>query len=337
MIQLHDFTLNNAWKDYIPAKGMVDAIEMAIALNKPLLVTGEPGTGKTKLADWVAGQLAFQTRKDPAPFCPTPFSFYTKSTSVAADLFYNYDAVSHFGKVQRQNISEKFSEAEQDKITREHIELKAMGLAIAQTHGLQLETLQNIRNYKGKDNNGAMENVPMSSVVLVDEVDKAPREFANDLLNEIEKYRFEIKEINKVIERAENGCRIVTILTSNDEKTLPNAFLRRCVFYHIDFPDPDRLLEIVKLKLGINAADTAYDAALMGAIARFEEVRNKVLNKKPTTSELLDWVNILYHDRTEDGKNKLVGADGKLYEKALDSKYYGVLAKTNVDLEAVSK
>jgi MoxR-like ATPase len=270
-------------------------------------------------------------------FRSKPFIFNTKSTSVASDLFYNYDAVSHFGNIQR-NKDKKLTEEEEENITRQFIELKEMGLAIAQTHGTAYAGLQGIRNYKGKSSeypDGLLESRPMSSVVLIDEVDKAPREFANDLLNEMETSMFEFKELNRKIRRADNECRIVTILTSNDEKTLPNAFLRRCIFYHIDFPDNDMLLQIARLKLNIPESDKSYDKALNAAIDAFVKLRDKVVNKKPGTVELLDWINILYKSRDNNDKNSLQGPGGDLHPDALEKKNLCILLKTNADLKLI--
>jgi MoxR-like ATPase len=333
-IRLQNFVLNNSGKAYLPGKELTDAIEIAIALNKPLLVTGEPGTGKTKLAEWLAVTLADQTKNDAGAFRDAPFVFNTKSTSVASDLFYNYDAVSHFGNIQR-NKDVKFTGEEEDNLTRRFIELKAMGLAIAQTHGTESSDLLGIRNYQGEKDKGPLANKPMSSVVLIDEIDKAPREFANDLLNEIESYSFEFKELNRKITRAENDCRIVTILTSNDEKTLPNAFLRRCIFYHIGFPSNDRLLQITKLKLGIPEKTRDFDKALNGAIAKFEELRRNVVNKRPSTAELLDWINILYQGRDDEGNNFLQGPNGELHPDADSPKNLSTLIKTFTDSDSV--
>jgi MoxR-like ATPase len=324
IIKLQTFALNNADTAYLPGKGLKEAVEIAITLGKPLLITGEPGTGKTKLANWLAATLSKQTENTLWGFRSKPFIFNTKSTSVASDLFYNYDAVSHFGNIQR-NKDKKLTEEEEENITRQFIELKEMGLAIAQTHGTAYAGLQGIRNYKGKSSeypDGLLESRPMSSVVLIDEVDKAPREFANDLLNEMETSMFEFKELNRKIRRADNECRIVTILTSNDEKTLPNAFLRRCIFYHIDFPDNDMLLQIARLKLNIPESDKSYDKALNAAIDAFVKLRDKVVNKKPGTVELLDWINILYKSRDNNDKNSLQGPGGDLHPDALEKKTF---------------
>jgi MoxR-like ATPase len=268
--------LNNKASDYVADANLVKAVEIAIALGKPLLVSGEPGTGKTQLAHFVASQLHVQTKDDTFPFLEKPLVFNTKSTSVASDLFYYYDAVSHFRNKNDLVPTEQF------------IELCAMGQAIALTHGRRSPDLDGIKRLKEFEK---LEETPHSSVVLIDEIDKAPRDFPNDLLNEMEHNEFYIKELNQVVRQRKNGARMVCILTSNSEKNLPNAFLRRCVFYHIPFPDSIKLKKIIRQRLSID--DAKYDTALSKAIEKFEEFRKKAVNKKPATSELLDWLNIL--------------------------------------------
>src|SRR5262245_30231432 len=135
-IQLTSITLNNNPGDYYADEALVKAVEIAIALGKPILISGEPGTGKTQLAHYVAWQLSRQTAGKEFSFLEKPLVFNTKSTSVANDLFYAYDAVSHF-----RNKSDTVT-------TADFIDLKAMGLAIAQTHGRTSEALQGIRNVR---------------------------------------------------------------------------------------------------------------------------------------------------------------------------------------------
>ncbi len=277
-ILLDKIIMNNRPIDYVADDKLIKAVEISIALGKPLLVSGEPGTGKTKLADYVAAQLHLQTKGQPNAFLPDPLIFNTKSTSVSTDLFYFYDAVSHF-RSQHADVQ-----------TEQFIELAPLGLAIAQTHGADADAVKSLRGIRNV-REGALLPEPASSVVLIDEVDKAPREFPNDLLNEMENYQFTIRELNKLVRRAKNDANIIVILTSNSEKNLPNAFLRRCVFYHIEFPDKSKLLEIARKRLTID--DPAYDKAIENAIDRFNEIRQKAMNKKPSTSEFLDWINLL--------------------------------------------
>ncbi len=278
-IKLESIYLNDNPIDYVADDHLIKAVEVAIALGKPLLVSGEPGTGKSRLANYVAAQLALQTQGKDFSVVDKPLVFNTKSTSAASDLFYTYDAVSHF-RTQSAAPTEAF------------IELRALGMAIAQSHGLEkIKTLPigGLRNATG----GYLQNGAHSTVVLIDEIDKAPREFPNDLLNEIEHNHFEIKELNQSLQKAKNESRIVVIMTSNSEKNLPNAFLRRCVFYHIEFPDKEKLKMIALKRLKLSETD---DGKMMEkAIEIFNHIRNLTVSKKPSTSEFLDWLNLLRH------------------------------------------
>jgi len=290
-IEISSIPLNNSPANYIASEPLIQAVEIAIALNKPLVVSGEPGTGKTQLAHWVASQLASQTSKEENPFASRPLIFNTKSGSTASDLFYYYDAVGHF----RSQVNKK---------TEDFIELKAMGLAIALAHGkkskaisrlLQLNQFSDNPETSGQEfeNTVTLKDDPSSSVVLIDEIDKAPRDFPNDLLNEMENYEFEIRELGYRISRPKSDARLVVIMTSNSEKNLPNAFLRRCVFYHIPFPDKETLLKITKSRMMINDDDLTFDDSLSQAIDQFITYRKDAINKKPATSEFLDWMNVL--------------------------------------------
>lgn len=294
-------------QDYILHKGLKNAVEVAIALGQPLLLTGEPGTGKTKLAMKVADELS---KKKDHNFLKEPLIFNTKTTSSARDLFYTYDALSHF---QAANI--KREDGGNAPQTKDFIELQALGKAIAMTNPSAVDTSKLSTKLADK---------PISSVVLIDEIDKAPRDFTNDILNEIDQYEFKIKEQNYKIKKG-NGEQIVVIMTSNSEKNLPDAFLRRCVFYHIPFPSPKLLKEIVATQLGTQTKFTGN--ALDSIIKKFGEVRNNAVRKPPATAELIAWLKILeIHDfvsKDEVGKRELL----------LNN--LSVLVKTKEDLDAV--
>lgn len=293
---------------YILSGGLQNALEVAIALGQPLLLTGEPGTGKTLLAWKAAHELSRQAESN---FAAEPLVFYTKTTSTARDLFYTYDAVSHF---QAANIRRKESEAAPD--TAQFIELQALGKAIALT------------NPAGVDRSKistALPDKPASSVVLIDEIDKAPRDFTNDILNEIEKYTFQIKEQDNYPVQASEDQQIVVIMTSNSEKNLPDAFLRRCVFYHIPFPDEELLLQIARSQLGTKTQYT--EAALRELIRAFEGVRKSAVRKAPATAELIAWLRIL------ELQDYL--AAGATRQKDLLLQNLSVLVKTKEDLDAV--
>jgi MoxR-like ATPase len=248
---------------YIAEKGLSDAVNVALALGQPLLVTGEPGTGKTQLASSIAYELGL----------PSPLTFNTKTTSTARDLFYRYDSLRHFHDAQFRK---------EDSPVENYITYEALGLAILlslkqeEVNQFLPESLQN----KG----------PVRSVVLIDEIDKAPRDLPNDVLNELESMSFTVKETGRIFS-ADQKYRPILVLTSNSEKNLPDAFLRRCVFYHISFPSTERLRDIVQSRLKLRGTFTPQ--MLEYAIRHFERIRELALKKKPATAEFLAWVRIL--------------------------------------------
>ena len=284
-IDITSIPLNTSPASYIASEALIQAVEIAIALNKPLVVSGEPGTGKTQLAFWVAHQLAQQTTNDLYPFLPTPLVFNTKSGSTSSDLFYYYDAVGHFRCKTNQR-------------TEDFIEVRGMGLAIALAHGKKsgaVSRLWELNQFTDAANeNGTMvDDDPRSSVVLIDEIDKAPRDFPNDLLNEMENFSFDIRELGLQVPRPPQKARMIVIMTSNSEKNLPNAFLRRCVFYHIPFPDKPTLLEITKSRMKVPDTREVPDESYSRAIDQFITYRQQAISKKPATSEFLDWIHVL--------------------------------------------
>lgn len=277
----------NAPALYRPSAGLKNAVNIAIMLGKPLLLTGEPGSGKTQLAYSMAADMG--TGK--------PLVFNTRTTSVATDLFYKYNAIGHFQYSQnRQN--ELLSDEEVEK---RFIRYHALGEAIR---------------------SGRRE------IVLIDEVDKAPRDLPNDILNILEDMSFNVPEINKSYS-AGSASRPIIILTSNSEKNLPDAFLRRCIFYHIQFPDEAQLFDILSAKLD----STVFNERALKdiVIPHFMDVRNTVQRKKPGTAEFLYWVNLLDKlgftaDKLQ--HSKMIPPD----ERQVLMGTYHVLAKNDTDL-----
>lgn len=252
-------------RNYIPDHGLVDAVNVALLLGQPLLLTGEPGTGKTQLAYSLAWQLGFADK---------PLKFETKSTSTARDLFYNYDTVGRFHAAQTNQGS-------QENI--DYIYYDALGIAL-----LRANDEHAVRHLipKGDFVHGGQRR----SLVLIDEIDKAPRDFPNDILNEVEGMYCRIPELGNKQLAADKAFRPILILTSNSEKHLPDAFLRRCIYYNIPFPDKDSMRKIVEARLG-RFVDTSLDW-FSPALELFYELRdpNSGLIKKPATAELLNWL-----------------------------------------------
>lgn len=249
--------------NYIADSGLKDACNVALLLGQPLLLTGEPGTGKTQFAYSLAWELGFEE----------PLKFETKSDSAARDLFYTYDALKRF---QDGQSGLKASNV------LDYINYQALGLAILRSRkNTEIKHLLPA-NFSTSE--------PRRSVVLIDEVDKAPRDFSNDLLNELDQLYFRISELGNAKVEVDPVLQPVVIITSNSEKDLPDAFLRRCIYYHIPFPNPDRLANIVSGHLGqnIDINDTFLQTALE-LFYRFRAPENG-LRKKPATAELLGWI-----------------------------------------------
>jgi MoxR-like ATPase len=225
---------------YIASGPLVDAVNCAIALERPLLIKGEPGTGKTVLARHVAEGLGMPM-----------ISWHIKSTSKAADGLYVYDTV------QRLNDS-RFGTGDVSDIRR-YIKLGPLGEAFA---------------------------APERRVLLIDEIDKADLEFPNDLLRELDEMRFSVLETGDEVVAKE---RPVVLITSNNEKELPDAFLRRCIFHFIEFPDVPLMRKIVAVHHP-HLETKLLDQVLI----KFYWLREQQeLRKKPSTSELVDWISAL--------------------------------------------
>lgn len=252
--------------------GLLAAANAALALEMPLLLTGEAGCGKTDFAYAVATALRCDAAVDPASV--ELLECYVRSDSRAQDVLYHYDALSRFGDAHHGGEAGRRRAEE----VRHYIELRPLGRAL------------------------------MSSslrVVLVDEIDKAPRDLPNDLLRELDQGHFEIPEIpvsceagptidpdrpltfRNQMRRPEGACKPLVIITSNVERQLPDPFLRRCVFFHIPFPDQNALRAILK--------DRFQEEPLLDhAMKIFMTLRGMPnLTKRPTTSELINWVQVL--------------------------------------------
>lgn len=253
---------------YLADPGLRHAVNVALALSQPLLLTGAPGTGKTELAYSLHWELDLPLE-----------IFHAKTTSVARDLFYRYDSLRHFHAVNTQK---------KDLPVRNFIQLAALGRAI-----LRAADTPTARSWLPESEAQA---APVRSIVLIDEIDKAPRDLPNDVLHEFERLEFSIEELEqRETHRAAAAFRPILILTSNSEKNLPDAFLRRCVYYHIPSPDKEGLRKILEQRVGQRPGVT--DALLAGAVKMFEDdIRGnlaKVLKKLPATAECIAWVEVL--------------------------------------------
>lgn len=292
-------------EDYLPDEDLVDAVNVALLLGQPLLLTGQPGAGKTQLAYHLAYQLGLQT----------PLKFSTKSTSTSRDLFYTYDALGRFHAAQ-------VAQLEKTRVHRksvDYITYNALGKAIMLTN-----SPEKVKEYLPSTFEDY--NAPRRSVVLIDEIDKAPRDFPNDILNEIENWCFRIPELGNVEIQATDKQPIL-ILTSNSEKPLPEAFLRRCIYYDIPFPDESRLRQIVEKRLSAQIDD--INKFLGDALALFYKLQESHLRKKPSTAELLNWLLAL--------RGMFKGVDNPFAEPEQIERTISSLVKTEEDRKAAKR
>jgi len=264
---------------YVADKDLMVAVNAAIALERPLLVKGEPGTGKTELARQIAAALGLDL-----------IEWHVKSTTRAQQGLYEYDAVSRLRDSQLGD--ERFSD---------------------------------IKNYIRRGKLWEAFVADRKTVLLIDEIDKADIEFPNDLLQELDRNEFFVYETGETIRAA---VRPIVIITSNNEKELPDAFLRRCFFHYIRFPDADTLARIVEVHYpGIK------HKLLHAALTQFYEIREVAgLKKKPSTSEALDWIRLLVaedvapEDLRGDARNALPRLHGALLKNEQDVHLFERLA-----------
>ena len=266
-------------KNYISTEDLSMAVNAARALERPLLVKGEPGTGKTLLAIEVANALGMDL-----------IEWHIKSTTKASQGLYEYDAVTRLRDSQ-----------------------------------LGDERVKDIANYIKKGKLWDAFTSDKQVVLLIDEIDKADIEFPNDLLQELDRMEFFCYETGETIKAKH---RPLIIMTSNNEKELPDAFLRRCFFHYIQFPDHETLSKIIKVHF-----PDIKKALLDRALTRFFEIRETPgLKKKPSTSEILDWLKLLLVEDIDpvelknDGKNLLPKLHGALLKNEQDIQLFERIA-----------
>ncbi len=266
-------------RDYVATDDLKIAVNAAVTLERPLLVKGEPGTGKTELARQISQALGLRM-----------IEWNVKSTTRAQQGLYEYDAVSRLRDSQ-----------------------------------LGEERVHDVRNYIKRGKLWEAFDTDEKVVLLIDEIDKADIEFPNDLLQELDRMEFFVYETGETVRARQ---RPIVIITSNNEKELPDAFLRRCFFHYIRFPDEATMRAIVAVHHpGIK------EALLTTALTQFYEIRETAgLKKKPSTSEVLDWLKLLLaedltaEDLKRDGKSALPKLHGALLKNEQDVHLFERLA-----------
>lgn len=288
-------------ENYQASPSLAAAVNVALTLGMPLLLTGESGCGKSELAQRIAWEMGFtpiDSMRDPEQ---RVLSFTVKSTTEARDLFYRYDAVGRFHAAQLQQVAGA-SSTERDIEPKTFIHYQALGLAILRAKGSNSTDLQDLLSQAQLD---SLPKEPTRSIVLIDEIDKAPRDVPNDILHEIDKFEFEVPELIMQSEHhahialnAEKPLRPVVIFTSNDERELPPAFLRRCVFCHVPFPPftpshetPDEYSfeNIVAQRLGTRYQDLSVLQREALVLCRYLREEVHALKKRPGLAEMLNW------------------------------------------------
>jgi MoxR-like ATPase len=300
---------------YDPSPDLIAAINVALLLGQPLLLTGEPGCGKTSVGYWLAWQLGLGQ----------PLVHNVKSNSTGRELLYDFDELARFRAAQARAA-----------IPAEHfLRLNALGRAIVLScpadeklpgsDGLTNRHLTYTLWPRDVDRAVWDKNFERRHVVLIDELDKAPRDTPNDLLLELERMEFRIPELGTEVS-GNTAHRPVVVITSNSERVLPEPFLRRCIFHHIQAPDAKRRQQIINRR----SPPFAERVVLMGEAMDFFERLHGELGRTPGTSELLAWL-----DALENEVRRFGAAKGKSPTsiKGLVEPTLGVLAKTKEDLE----
>lgn len=321
---------------YLADPGVVDAVNTALVLGKPLLLTGRPGTGKSELAERVAWELGLGA----------VLRFEAQSLTEAQDIFYSFDLVSQMADAQLA-ARPTLDGVRAARPAREFITFGPLGRAILRaTPGVNADLLQVDRDAQGEapphtamlDYQAPVASeappTPQRSLVLIDEIDKAARDVPNDLLNGIQRLEFRIRELQHRLVSApkEPGLRPVVLITSNAERDLPEPFLRRCVYVHIEDPDENKLREIVRLRVFPERPPGPLATFYEGLLNFYVEHRDGGgrLAYQPGTSELLDWARALQRQGADESAD-LAGNAG-LLQRTL-----AAVAKHREDVQAVAE
>ncbi len=282
---------------------LIEVVNLAIELGMPLLLEGEPGCGKSRLAHALVYEFNYRQESNPIKY----YEWIVQSTSKAEDSLYQYDYIGRLqaaqisGILSQKEIEESSSEQKNPATSKDWVDLQPLGKAFKQSQDKQEQ-----------------------SVVLIDEIDKADRDFPNDLLLAIESRRFFIKETGELIQANDQAFPLI-IITSNQEKNLPNAFLRRCIYHYIELPNQERLRKILTERF-----TDAEQEVIIKAVDRFQEVRTSQDEtksegeKKVSTSELIAWFKSLLKYKPEE-------IIAKLKEDKLP--HASVLLKSRTDLQ----
>lgn len=303
---------------YDPDPGLAAAVNVALLLGQPLLLTGAPGSGKTSVAYWLAHQLGL----------PEPLVQFVKSTTGGRDLLYQFDELSRFRDAQGGPVAAR--------PLQEYLEFNALGQAILFSAGPNAQAAA----YPGAPQRGLGQlshkilhrgSFPAArrQVVLIDELDKAPTDTPNDLLNEFEQMKFRIPELGLEI-CGDPERRPIVVVTSNSDKPLPEPFLRRCVYHHIELPDTVRQAAIFKRRMPDLRADNP--ALFEDATAMLDGLRTSLGRdiRQPGTAEMLAWLDVIgfVYPRTAE---QLLGHPDYLNASI------GTLVKTQEDQERVRR